>query len=976
MPDTIIGRIDRMLGPEPMSDEISARWQSEEGQQSGALPLAYGRWLPPAQTDSTGVTNSPVASTSAPVMRSAASSSGSDNRVARPVVTPRRDSTAGMQTGRVSTHTGFADNDMPLQRTSSQVRTVVRPVTRYVVQRSAQASVPSTTENSQRTQASNRQVSTSSPQNSSESETTVSDTDSSDRAPTVSANTQTGSVMRDNDTTISPQADMRDEAVAGRINEARNAETNARPIVQLRRDVSERVPISQAGQTRFVYRTLQPLAGSVSVGGMGAREIANGQATLQRDAITSNNPSVASVNAQAGMPSPPQDDPIIQTRAQLRWLQRRLNPLQMALTAKRNMIPVEGVMAENVQRSMNPAGQTGSYAQWMGRKLFPDAMRITSDALSETVIARSADTGDVANGSLDAESVPVARGQVINRMQDIDSAMPQMPMSLDDTVSPSVQTETGFGQVQRMPADASELPDMPLSDNRAQSTASSMQSENMSRGQVQRIPANTSELPEMPMRDSRAQSMPPSMQSESTMRGQVQRASADASELPEMPLSDNRVQSTPSSMQSENMSRGQVQRTPADASELPEMPLSDNRVQSTPSSMQSENMSRGQVQRASGDVSELPEMLLSDNRAQSTPSSAQSDSVVRGQVQRSSADMGELSDMALNDSRFPSESTMRGQIQRSSSDGSELPDMPLSYNRVQGESTSVSSESIARGQVQRASVDDAMALPEMPLNQPPAGASLQRSASQAGHVSRDEDSQSDITRTTATARYASTPNTGRPMQGLANRATQMNAGDTQVSGRAVVQAQRMATGERTQTAESLPVTRPIQRGYDLPNADVNVAPHQSPSVMPVSQVPRGQGQVARMPSVSPQTASSVTGSASTMPANLPHPASVSQTVNRLQAQVNTTTEHIVQRELANRQGTENATHDNVGSSQIQTYSNEYSVQRAEPDTSQVPAVNDTAPPEIDVDSLAEKVFRKIVRRLGIERERRGGRRWF
>ncbi|MEL6309210.1 MAG: hypothetical protein AAFQ52_13795, partial [Chloroflexota bacterium] len=323
LPDTIIGRIDRMLGPEPMSDEISARWQSEEGQQSGALPLAYGRWLPPAQTDSTGVTNSPVASTSAPVMRSAASSSGSDNRVARPVVTPRRDSTAGMQTGRVSTHTGFADNDMPLQRTSSQVRTVVRPVTCYVVQRSAQASVPSTTENSQRTQASNRQVSTSSPQNSSESETTVSDTDSSDRAPTVSANTQTGSVMRDNDTTISPQADMRDEAVAGRINEARNAETNARPIVQLRRDVSERVPISQAGQTRFVYRTLQPLAGSVSVGGMGAREIANGQATLQRDAITSNNPSVASVNAQAGMPSPPQDDPIIQTRAQLRWLQRR-----------------------------------------------------------------------------------------------------------------------------------------------------------------------------------------------------------------------------------------------------------------------------------------------------------------------------------------------------------------------------------------------------------------------------------------------------------------------------------------------------------------------------------------------------------------------------------------------------------------------------------------------------------------------------
>jgi len=97
------------------------------------------------------------------------------------------------------------------------------------------------------------------------------------------------------------------------------------------------------------------------------------------------------------------------------------NPLQMAMTAKRNMIPVEGVQAEAVQRMMRPTAQTVNYAQWMGRKLYPDAMRVTNDSLSDTVIARSENAMTEAS-PLEANAVPVARGQMMRVSADYSDA--------------------------------------------------------------------------------------------------------------------------------------------------------------------------------------------------------------------------------------------------------------------------------------------------------------------------------------------------------------------------------------------------------------------------------------------------------------------------------------------------------------------------------------------------------------------------
>jgi hypothetical protein len=48
----ILIRTQRMLGHVSLADEITAKWQSEEGREDGALPLAIGFWLRERVVDS------------------------------------------------------------------------------------------------------------------------------------------------------------------------------------------------------------------------------------------------------------------------------------------------------------------------------------------------------------------------------------------------------------------------------------------------------------------------------------------------------------------------------------------------------------------------------------------------------------------------------------------------------------------------------------------------------------------------------------------------------------------------------------------------------------------------------------------------------------------------------------------------------------------------------------------------------------
>ncbi len=110
--------------------------------------------------------------------------------------------------------------------------------------------------------------------------------------------------------------------------------------------------------------------------------------------------------------------------------------------------------------------------------------------------------------------------------------------------------------------------------------------------------------------------------------------------------------------------------------------------------------------------------------------------------------------------------------------------------------------------------------------------------------------------------------------------------------------------------------------------------------------------------------SAIQRTADTSQPALSHPNSMAQTVTRLRQQISDTTQQVVQREIT-QQSAAQVTHP----PQI-IQRNDFAIQGTPESAPEMLAS------EQDVDQLVEKVWRKIIRRLGIERERRGGRKWF
>ncbi|MGB7341877.1 MAG: hypothetical protein WBC91_23470, partial [Phototrophicaceae bacterium] len=362
----ITGRIDRMLGRDYLGQEITQRWQSSEGLQRGALPLAYAQQLPSSAAQNMSVSATPSATSAN-----------------RPIVMTR----ASVQ--RTASNPALITPD-PIIKT----RTIVRPITQRVVQYERQI------EREQATNTANSPVSEpktgQARQRSKRSASSISDSPTSE----VSSDSNPATIQRSAQT---PQPTRYTHFIY------RQSSPETTPIinnVSMRdRNYSTRVnrPNIMANPTQSNRSQSASNSAQGDINSPSTTSPVDGKQSIQRTSDTVNDKSSLSnqrqAQAQASASTPLSNRPIV--RAPVNAMQRRLNPLHMTLSAQHNIAaPIAAntllpkVQRQTVTRQANQAPLVTIQRQlpmtWLARKINPDAaMRFNTTQLSDTVITRT-----------------------------------------------------------------------------------------------------------------------------------------------------------------------------------------------------------------------------------------------------------------------------------------------------------------------------------------------------------------------------------------------------------------------------------------------------------------------------------------------------------------------------------------------------------------------------------------------------------